>query len=237
MATFDFLGLKKDLAPASERPPSGAPAPAKPGLSAKAWVALAAADLLAAAACGAFLYMRVGAQPELPAKPIAAKPAPKAAERPPEPAKPAEPAPKPEPPKAAPAKAEPAKAAKAEPSKVPLGSPSVHAAPPPQRQATPKGADAPKPAAPAKAASAARKSQTRPVPFSHTDPDAQEVSLMGPFLVRSGGRKTMFKDSKGVWTTTVYLNVGQSYKYRFEVAGPKGKKLTPTQKVEVLDGD
>lgn len=236
MTAFDFLGLKKDLAPAPERPAPGLPesAPKGSGLSPKAWVGLAAADLLLAAACGTVLFMRLGAHPEPQAKAVAAKPAPKAAEKPVEPAKPAEPpkpaepAPKPEPAKAAPAKApEPAKTAKAEPSKVPLGSPSVHAAPPPQRQATPKGAGP---------EAAAKKSQTRPVPFSHTDADAKEVNLMGPFLVRSGGRKMMFKDSKGVWTTTVYLNVGQTYKYRFEVAGPKGKRLTPYEKVEVLDG-
>ena len=230
MPTFDFLGLKKDLAPEPEG--AAAAQPKTRALSPKAWVALAAADLVVALLCGAFLYMRVGAALEAPVpapRPVVAKPAPKAPEKPAEPAKAPEAPKKPETAKAETPKAEPVKAAP-EPSKVPLGSPSVHATPPPPRQAAPKAAAA-APSAPAK------KAQTRPVPFSLNESDAKEVALVGPFLVRSGGRKMMFKDSKGVWTTTVYLVVGQTYKYRFEVSGPKGKKLTPYQKVEVLDGE
>lgn len=243
MAPFDLFGLKK-----------GAPAPAAASTAAVVspsptlWKRAAMADAALLAACLGLAGWRASAHlstPPAPAPvphkapakaPEAEKPAPKKEEA----AKPD--AKKEEAPKAEPKKPEPkAEAKKEEPKKVPLGSPAIHAAPAPRRDPAPIGpAKAPAPAK-AEAAPAAeagkKKAATRPVPFSHEDSDAREVYLVGPFLVRSGGRKSLFKDSKGVWQTTVYLNIGQTYKYRFEVVGEKGKRLTAPQKVEVLDAD
>lgn len=232
MATFDFLGLKKGLP--LEEP---GPGPQASGPSRRIWVIVAAADALLALACTALLVVRVTGHFSVPAKPLpppavkaAAVPKPKAEAPKEEPVK-TEP-PKVEAPKAEAKKPEPEKAA---PARTPLGRPSVLATPPPARTTAPKPA-APK--TPEKAAAAStEKTKTRPVPFSHADPDAKEVYLMGPFLVRSGGRKMMFKDSKGLWAATVYLNIGQTYKYRFEVVADKGKRMTPSQTVEVLPGD
>ncbi|MBI3298307.1 MAG: hypothetical protein HYZ75_09100 [Elusimicrobia bacterium] len=238
MAAFDFLGLKKGLS--NEEPPASRPEP-KVSTHTDVWKKLVAADVLLALACAGILGWRVvshlTADPVIPppTRHEAKKPPPKAAE----PAKP-EPSkeePKPEPAKAAPKTSEAAlprdNARSAEVKKpeaaVPLGRPSVLAAPPPQRTAAPKLSGATK-------ASEAKR-QTRPVPFTHAFPAAKEVYLIGPFLVRSGGRKMMFKDSKGVWATTVYLNIGQTYKYRFEVVEEKGKHLSASQTVEVLPGD
>ncbi len=263
MAAFDLFGLKKGLPPPEE--PSHAAPSARPGLGRKAWMGLAVADGLLVLGCLAFLAVRVKghmAAPPLPppapprhlakgAKPPEAKPAEppkpeakKAEEPKPEPKAEAK---KPEPPKHEAKKPEPPKHEKKpsskEEAKGPVGSPAVNAEPLPQRKAEPAGA-APK-AEPAKAeapkkaeAPSGKKRLTRPVPFTHEDSKAKEVYLVGPFLVRTGGRKTLFKDSKGVWQTTIYLNIGQTYKYRFEVVSESGsKKLTPAQKVEVLDGD
>ncbi|MFC1679559.1 hypothetical protein ACFL2T_05055, partial [Elusimicrobiota bacterium] len=89
-------------------------------------------------------------------------------------------------------------------------------------------------AAPAQPAE--KKRATRPVPFKYVDENAKEVYLRGPFLVRSNGRKTMFKDSKGAWQTTVYLKIGKSYAYQFEVVDKQGrKKLTPRQPMDVFE--
>lgn len=223
--------------------------------------------LLCAWGLWARVSSRHAAPPPAP-KRAAGKPAPKAAEAKPEAkAEPAKPEAKPDPkaePKKPEAKPEPkkpeakkpevkAEAKKPEPkpeprkpevkaeAKRPIGSPAVHSEPVPERKAVPKAPEKaaeapPKPAAAAKPAG--KKRLTRPVPFTHADASAKEVYLVGPFLVRSGGRKTLFKDEQGVWHTTIYLNVGQTYKYRFEVVSEGGrKKLTPAQKVEVLDED
>lgn len=251
MAGFDLFGLKKGASPEE---PSSAPAPETPkALPAKAWKGLAAADAALFLTCLCLLAVRVrghlNAPPLPPARPIPAKKAEPKPEPKPEPAPEAKkPEPKPEA-KPEPKKAEPKKPeAKAEPKpepkatakngdkKVPLGSPAVHAAPAPRRDPAPVGAAPAALPAPSMAPKARKeKAATRPVPFSYEDDGAKEVYLVGPFLVRSGGRKTMFKDSRGVWQTTVYLNIGQTYKYRFEVVGENGKKLTPARSVEVLE--
>lgn len=266
MAGFDLFGLKKGSSSEEPAPgPADASPPAAPRtLPAKTWKGLAAADAAVLLACLCLLAVRVrghlSAPPPPPARPLPAKkaeprPEPKAeapkADPAPETKRPeAKPEPKPEAKKPEPKKAEPkkAEAKKPEPEpkaaakngdkKVPLGSPAVHAAPAPRREPTPVGA-APAALPPPSMAPKAKKekSATRPVPFSHEDDGAKEVYLVGPFLVRSGGRKTMFKDSRGVWQTTVYLNIGQAYKYRFEVVGESGKKLTPARSVEVLEAE
>ncbi len=262
MAAFDLFGLKKELPPAADSPVA-APGP-KPPMSRKAWMRLAAADAALALACGVLLVMRVKGHHSAPLpppnppkragkntpKPPETKPAePKAEAKPeskPEP-KPEPEAKKPEPPKHEAKKPEPPKHEAKKPStpkeepKGPVGSPAVNAEPLPARKPVPAGASpAPAPAGttPAKPKASGKKRLTRPVPFTHDDSAAKEVYLVGPFLVRTGGRKTLFKDSKGVWQTTIYLNIGQAYKYRFEVVSESGsKKLTPAQTVEVLDGD
>ena len=243
MAGFDLFGLKKG--PGTE---GAAPAVARPHLPAKAWKGLAAADAVLLVVCLGLLSVRVKshlrAPPLPPPKPPAAKkaepkPEPKAEAPKPEPAAEAKkPEPKPEAkrpdPKPEAKKAEPKPAPKEADKKAPLGSPAIHAAPAPKRAPAPVGTA---PAAPPPPSFAAKKAATRPVPFTYEESGAKEVYLVGPFLVRSGGRKTMFKDSRGAWQTTVYLNIGQTYKYRFEVVGESGKKLTPSRNVEVLEAD
>lgn len=248
MAGFDLFGLKKGAATEGDAQTAAPRAP----LPAKAWKGLAAADALVLVACLGLLAVRVkghlSAPPLPPPKPPAAKkaepkPEPKAETPKPEPAPEAKkpepkpeakkPEPKPEAKKPEP-KPEPKPAPKEADKKAPLGSPAIHAAPPPKRAPAPVGAT---PAAPPPPSFAEKKAATRPVPFSYEEDGAKEVYLVGPFLVRSGGRKTMFKDSRGAWRTTVYLNIGQTYKYRFEVVGENGKKLTPPRSVEVLEAD
>lgn len=228
MAGFDLFGLKKGAA-AEGAAPTAAPLPAK------AWKGLAAADAVLLLACVGLLAVRVkghlSAPPLPPPKPPAVK---KAAPKPPEPkAEAPKPEPTPEAKKPEP-KPEPKPAPKEADKKAPLGSPAIHAAPAPKRAPAPVGAS---PASPPPPSFAAKKAATRPVPFTYEESGAKEVYLVGPFLVRSGGRKTMFKDSRGAWQTTVYLNIGQTYKYRFEVVGENGKKLTPSRSVEVLEAD
>lgn len=235
MKGFDLFGLKKD-SPADG--PAPAPAAARPPLPPKFWKGAAAADGVLLAACLGLVGFRVQGHLAGPAVVAPPRPAPvKKAEPKPEP-KPEAPK-EPEAKKPEPKKPEPKPEAKPEPKpdskKPPLGSPAVHAAPAPKREPAPVGA---KPAAaPPPPSFAAKKAATRPVPFSYEEDGAKEVYLVGPFLVRSGGRKTMFKDSRGVWQTTVYLNIGQTYKYRFEVVGASGKKLTPARSVEVLEAE
>lgn len=239
MAGFDLFGLKKGAGTEG-----AAPTAARAPLPAKAWKGLAAADAVLLVACLGLLAVRVkghlSAPPLPPPKPPAVKkaepkPAPKAETPKPEPAPEAKkPEPKPEPKKPEPKpeakKPEPKEADK----KAPLGSPAIHAAPAPKRAPVPVGTS---PTPPPPPSFAAKKAATRPVPFTYEESGAKEVYLVGPFLVRSGGRKTMFKDSRGAWQTTVYLNIGQTYKYRFEVVGENGKKLTPSRSVEVLEAD
>lgn len=257
MAAFDLFGLKKGLSPADAS--HDAPAP-RPGLSRKAWLGLAAADALLVLGCAVVVGMRVKGHltappppPPSPPRRAGGKAGPKPPEaKAPEPkpeAKKTEPEAKPEPPKheakpepkkPEPPKHEPKKREKPltkEEPKGPVGSPAVNAEPLPKHEAAPTGTAPLKPSlAPSK--HEGKKRLTRPVPFTHEDSKAKEVYLVGPFLVRTGGRKTLFKDSKGVWQTTIYLNIGQTYKYRFEVVSESGtKRLTPAQKVEVLDGD
>lgn len=223
MPGFDLFGLKKG---ASQDGPASGGASLPP----KAWKGLAAADAVVLLACLTLLAVRVRGHLSAPPLPPP-KPAPARKAEPPKPAPAAPEAKKPEP-KPEPKKPEVKAPVKEAEKKPPLGSPTVHAAPTPKRDPAPVGATPPP-----TPSFAPKKAATRPVPFSYEEGGAKEVYLVGPFLVRSGGRKTMFKDSRGVWQTTVYLNIGQNYKYRFEVVGEGGKKLTPARNVEVLEAD
>lgn len=75
---------------------------------------------------------------------------------------------------------------------------------------------------------------TRPVSFLHEEGDAKSVELLGMFLVRTGGRQRMFKDSQGVWRSTIYLKTDQTYDYKFEIIDAKGnKRVSSSQSISV----
>jgi outer membrane biosynthesis protein TonB len=151
--------------------------------------------------------------------PAPKKAPPKKAEKKPEPKKEA---PKPAAKKPAP-KPAPAKPAAA--PKKPLPKPSLAASPAPKREApTPQAGSAE-----VKKIKDAKKRTTAPVSFKHKDPGAKQVELLGMFLVRTQGRKKMFKDSKGVWRSTVYLKTGQTYDFKFEIVDAKGRKKTTSK--------
>lgn len=214
---FDPFGVKNEL---PLGPGTADTVPLKhPRRSRTLWGALLAVNGLVLLLCAGGLYARIRhlAQPPL----VVAKPAPKPAAAAPEAKAPAKEEPKPEakpaPPAAAPeAKKETPKAAK-----------------------SPAAKDAPKPSAPAAepangAAARPAGGVSKPVDFSYADPSAKEVDLLGPFLVRTGGRKPMFKDSSGEWRLTVYLKSGSAYAYRFESTDAHGKRhVTKKQTVEV----
>ena len=132
--------------------------------------------------------------------------------------------PKTEAPKPEPAKADPP----AQP-KGPLPKPSLAATSPQRAEPAPRSGSAAVPTVQSE-----KPRVSLPVSFKHQAADAKEVDLLGMFLVRSGGRKRMFKDSKGFWRSTVYLNTGQSYDYKFEIVEANGRKTTTaTQTVTV----
>ncbi|HVE12862.1 MAG TPA: hypothetical protein VNI01_05670 [Elusimicrobiota bacterium] len=131
-----------------------------------------------------------------------------------------------------------------ETAKSPVGSPAVNAPEVPAHRATPDAETAPAapragaaPAAPRAGAAPekpAKKPGVKPVDFTYNDPSAKEVDLSGAFLVRSGGKKRMTKNSEGVWELTIYLNGATTYGYRFIVTGADGKRVTtPKQSLEV----
>lgn len=103
----------------------------------------------------------------------------------------------------------------------PIGSKESKALPKAEPKAAASGdAEAPK---------AEPKAQAKPIPsgqraklveFSHKAPDAKEVFLKGPFLVRTGGRKEMAKSGDGTWTLSISLLPGL-YKYSFIVDGKR----------------
>ena len=215
MPLFDLFGVKKDLRPEEDvltgsRPAAPVPGPAPSGKgSRRGWgIALALNTLLVLGASGVLATRVIDHLSATPAV-TAPRPAPKG-----------EKAPGPAAPQAA-----------AKPEKAPEAKP----ADPPKKPAPPPAPEAKAPEKKAPAAKPAGKPATRPVPFTYTGNGAKEVALVGPFLVRTGGRKQMFKNSKGAWQLTIYLNIGESYKYRFEVTDSQGrKKLTPAETVEVL---
>ena len=150
------------------------------------------------------------------------KPKPKAVEKKVEPEVKKEAPPKKEAPKP--------KAVKKEEPKKPLPKPSLALKTAPVRK-TPAPQSS---SAEIKPIKSAKKRVTRPVSFKHRAVDAKQVDLLGMFLVRTQGRKRMFKDSKGVWRSTVYLKTGQTYDFKFEVIDAKGRKRTgSTQRVTV----
>lgn len=115
--------------------------------------------------------------------------------------------------------------------KGPAGSPAMHASALPKHAAAEPMAAAPKSEKPAQkpeaqppAAAPGARPRARPVEFTIKAPTAKEVFLRGPFLVRSGGRQPMAKDSDGVWRLSISLLPGE-YKYSFIIDG----KRTPNE--------
>lgn len=241
MGFFDRF-LKKKSAPAETGAPDAAaeeaapvpaaepaPEPAAQGRTAHDWAILLAVNCLVLVASVALVAGRAYRhliEDETPVVAAPPKPAPKAPAK--EPEKPAE---TPAAPKEAPKAEAPKPQPKAEASKpkAPLPKPSLAAAAPKHAETKPMGGSAELP--PVKSD---KPRVSRPVSFKHEDPTAKEVDLLGMFLVRTGGRKRMFKDSKGIWRSTVYLNTGNSYDYKFEIVDGNGrKKTTATQTVTV----
>ncbi|MFH1726477.1 MAG: hypothetical protein ABII00_17845 [Elusimicrobiota bacterium] len=226
MPLFDLFGIKKDLKGGGEEEsePAEASGPAGGGSGSKlpkrAWGLLLALDALLILLCVGVLAARAYHHLTAPSAP------PLQARAPAPPKKAPAPAPEPEAkPPAEPATKKPAPEKKA--PKEPKA-PAAKKAP-----AKPKPADSGKAIAEKKGK---KKRVTRPVSFTYVDASAKEVSLLGMFLVRANGRKPMFKDSKGAWQTTVYLNIGVQYRYQFEVVDAKGqKKITAAQTVDVFE--
>ncbi len=138
----------------------------------------------------------------------------------------AAPAPQPKPAEpakaAAPAKAAPAAPAPSNGMKPPK--PSLLHEAPRHEAAKLEGAAGASPAqAPAASPSAAASSETKvkavPVDFHLKAPNAQDVELAGPFIVR-GGKKPMKSHDGGDWTITLYLTPN-TYRYHFIVDGKK----------------
>lgn len=199
--------------PPSEKPGAGGASPRK-----KFWAVLLILDTLFVFIFGGALAGMLvthwsnpsaPAPPQLPAR---RKAAPKKT------GPPAEPEP------AAPAPAAPdarLKAHRENPPGKPAGSPSVVAPDLPRREASPA---APKQkAATAPSSETQQKPRARPAQFACRVPaGAGEVLLKGPFLVRTGGVKKMFREADGAWRTTVSLLPG-SYKYHCVADGKKLK--------------
>ncbi|MBI5201481.1 MAG: hypothetical protein HY925_07855 [Elusimicrobia bacterium] len=240
-----FFGKKTEaaaVAPAVKTAPAPAGAPAKTP-SKKVWgvlLVLAAVMVLffgGAVAC--LLYMRIATPPlaQVPARPVVKKKGAAAADAPPaqEPPK-AEP-PKVEEPKKAEAKAEPKAEPKAEAKTAaaktpepkaadrPTGSPAVHAAALPKHTAEPITASQKTEKAAPAASTEPKKVRAIAVEFTHSAPHAKDVQLRGAFLVRTGGKQSMVKDSSGVWKLSLSLLPG-SYKYSFVVDGKRGANAT-----------
>ena len=51
--------------------------------------------------------------------------------------------------------------------------------------------------------------------------DAESVALCGEFNAWSNDSILLSRDDSGIWTTTVLLNPGTSYRYRFLLDGDK----------------
>ncbi|HOE16879.1 MAG TPA: isoamylase early set domain-containing protein [Syntrophorhabdaceae bacterium] len=63
-----------------------------------------------------------------------------------------------------------------------------------------------------------KKEAKKRVTFKLENPSAQEVFLAGSFNAWSPTAKSLKKDAKGIWKTTMMLS-GGSYEYRFVVDG------------------
>jgi hypothetical protein len=243
MPSFDIFGLGKNAKPSGDSAAysSNNEPPKKPtAKSRKFWLGLLVADGALVLACIGLLGARVLHHQATPVAVAARAPKPVATPAPKEPAKATTPdAAKPEPATAQPQTAPKKTAQKPLPpaSNKPLGSPGVHAKALPTRNAAPQG----QPAKPIKKVVKAstkptkKKRTTKAVSFDYVNPDAKEVSLIGMFLVRGGGSKKMFRNSKGAWQTSVYLKTGTTYRYQFEVRGKDGRKfMTPRKTVDVF---
>jgi len=225
MPLFDLFGLGKSGAKAEEKKEEeeliGVPEPAedppekKPpaGRSKRFWGALLAADALILLLClslaGVGVYSHLGAQPSAVKS---AKGKKKAREKP--------------------------------QAKIPAQEQKKTEAPPQKEKPKPAPAKPKEPAAKAAAAAKPEKGKrtTQPITFSYPNEeiteaiaDAKKVSLVGMFLISSGGSKPTFKNNEGVWQVTIYLKIGVKYRYQFEVIDKEGGKvLTPVQTKEVL---
>lgn len=250
MPLFDLFGLGKSAgkdgegdkkkasgsefdAPKNEKPAKKFPLPE----SKRAWGALLGANALLVVACAGYITVSVLQQNSTAApkvKTVKTKPK-KAAKKKAEPVKIV---------KAEEKKAETKKEAPEKPKKKlpapaekkmkgPVGSPSVHAPDLPERSAKPKATKTVKKKTPAKAVAKKKSVRvTKPVSFDHNDSNAKKVSLVGMFLVSTGGSKRMFKGGDGAWQITVYLKRDVSYRYQFEVIDQAGRKtLTPVKTI------
>lgn len=233
---IDFFGLRKGIdAPAggSPRPDETLPAVPSPGEK-RLWAVLLVLDtvflFVFAGAIAGMLWMHGG-------KVLAPAPRPQAVKkkessktpRPENQAAPEAPAPPPAAPKpsAAPRRAEETAASRAKPApKLPTGSPSVLAPDLPRRETAPARSNGDS-AAPAAPAARGERPRAQPVEFACRAKDAKSVHLKGPFLVRTGGVKSMVRGDDGVWRLTVSLLPG-TYKYHCVVDGKKHKTETIT---------
>ena len=224
-----FFGKKTAGAVTNAAPKASATPDAGP--SRKVWGVLLVLSIVMVfifgGAVAGLVYMRMSTPPlaSVPSRPPKKKGAAAAADAP----KPD--LPKAEPPKAEAPKPEEPKKPEAKAPDRPTGSPAVHAAALPKHSADPISSTAKteKPAPPPAAAKpAGGKVRAMAVEFSHKAPSAKEVLLRGPFLVRTGGKQAMVKDSEGVWKLSLSLLPG-GYKYSFMVDG----KRTPIETKQV----
>ena len=199
-----------------------APVPAQ-ARTPKQWARLLALNSLVLVCSVGLLASRVYTHLTAPVVIAAKTPTPK-----PEPKQEKQPEPKAEEPKREEPKKEAPKPKPKPKPKKPLPKPSLASAP---VRATPEPQTG---SAEIKPIKNSKKRVTRPVSFKHEASSAKQVDLLGMFLVRTQGRKQMFKDSKGIWRSTVYLKTGQTYDFKFEIVDSKGRKRTSaTQSVTV----
>ncbi|MFA5139789.1 MAG: hypothetical protein WC728_11215 [Elusimicrobiota bacterium] len=235
MPVFDIFGLKSsETSPGpdpEDAPLDSADPPAAGGSGRGLWGALLAADALLIAVCLGVLGWRI-----LEARDSSQTPAARVETRSPRPKKepaaqapPAQPAPQPSKPEAkkpepAPAKPEAKKPEVKKPEEKPAAKAEAKKPEPKKTAAASKHAVVEPPAAPGKAV---------PVRFEYPDSSAKQVTLLGPFLNKSGGRALMFKTGKGEWVRKVFLNPSQTYRFRFEVDKGGKARITPWETLEV----
>jgi hypothetical protein len=213
----DLFGIKKEAEPVADAPAVDA----APGSRArpKLWGALLVVDsvlvIVFGGAVAAKLYQHLYS-------PVSVAPAPRRGHGKP-PALPQPPAPRPAPAAKAPESPPPAAAAKppAPPGAGPKAAKPSLLAEPMKGRETPKPHQVAGQAAPPAAAAPADKRHSVPVEFKLKAPHARGVQLTGAFIVRGGGRREMVQQDEGVWTLTLYLLPGTSYRYWFLVNGKK----------------
>jgi outer membrane biosynthesis protein TonB len=218
---IDLFGIGKAPQETPESPETRKPQAGSHGL----WLFLLILDAIFVCVFGGAVALKVYQAWKTPSAVVAPvvrrRPVPKA----PEAAKAPEPAPAPKPPAPEPAKPaakpEPKIARRADSPRPPKPS-LINEAPKPRSTPSPatSGAAA---AAPSAASGAPSATKAQPVVFKLRAKDADEVQLVGAFIVH-GGRKEMAKAADGTWSVKLYLNPGQ-YRYFFSV--DKKKTLDP----------